>query len=169
MLTFTVHESPDPPTDRIDRAERLAFVRDGFSWSAALFTPIWLLVHRLWWPFVGYLGLETLIALLGHRALVHSGWITLAGLALGLIFGLEADTLRRWQLARRGWTTLGAVSGRNADDCERRFFDMWLPSQPILAHPASVSEATSSGAGAAGGGDAGSGRSLLGALSGARS
>ena len=53
MLTFTVHEPPDPPADRIDRAERLAFVRDGFSWSAALFTPVWLLAHRLWWPFAG--------------------------------------------------------------------------------------------------------------------
>ena len=51
-------------------------------------------------------------------------------LALSLLIGFEAGTLRRWSLDRRGWSTLGAVSGRNAEDCERRFFDMWLPTQP---------------------------------------
>ena len=28
---------------------------------------------------------------------------------------------------------LGSVSGRTVDECERRFFDGWLPSQPILS------------------------------------
>jgi hypothetical protein len=63
MRTFTVHEAPDPPADRIDRAAGLAFVRDGFSWSAALFTPIWLLAYRLWWPLLGYLVAAVLIDL----------------------------------------------------------------------------------------------------------
>ena len=43
MLTFTVHEPPNPPADRIDRAESLVFIKDGFSWIAALFAPLWLL------------------------------------------------------------------------------------------------------------------------------
>jgi hypothetical protein len=158
MLTFTVHEPPDPPADRIDRAERLAFVRDGFSWGAALFTPIWLLMHRLWWPFVAYVAAESLIAYVGQSTLVESGWLTLAALALGLLVGFEADTLRRWSLARRGWSTIGAVSGRNVEDCERRWFEMWLPTQPIIS-PAPAS-------GTDGDGTAGR-RSLAGALSGA--
>ena len=36
MLTFTVHEPPNPPADRVDRAESLVFIKDGFSWAAAL-------------------------------------------------------------------------------------------------------------------------------------
>jgi hypothetical protein len=28
---------------------------------------------------------------------------------------------------------LGSVTGRNAAECERRFFETWLPSQPIIA------------------------------------
>ena len=35
---------------------------------------------------------------------------------------------------------LGAVSGRNLDECERRFFDGWLPSQPVIA-PSSAADA----------------------------
>ena len=131
MLTYTVHEPPDAPSDRIDRAERLVFVKDGFSWTAAVFTPIWLIVHRLWWPLLGYIVLSALCGWLG--SLFDSGWSTLATLALHLLIGLEADTLRRWGLQRRGWRTVGSVTGRTADECERRFFDMWLPAQPVIA------------------------------------
>jgi uncharacterized protein DUF2628 len=166
MVTFTVHESPSPPADRIDRAEQLAFVRDGFSWTAALLAPIWLLAHRLWWPLAGYIAAEGAIEAIRQTELVHPGWTTLAAIGLGLLIGLEAGTLRRWALDQRGWTTLGAVSGRNAEDCERRFFEMWLPTQPVLAKPAATGDAPGKGSG---GGAAGGWRSLLDALSTARS
>jgi hypothetical protein len=130
MITFTVHEPPNPPADPIERAARMAFVRDGFSWSAALLTPVWMLAHRLWWPLVAYVGATAAVELVRQSVAFHAGWLTLATLALSLLIGLEAGTLRRWSLARRGWTTLGAVSGRTAEECERRFFDMWLSTAP---------------------------------------
>jgi hypothetical protein len=136
MLTFTVHESPNPPADRIDRAERLAFVRDGFSWTAALLAPIWMLAHRLWWPLVAYAVAVAVIVTIWQSEFLHPGWIALAAIGMNLLVGLEACTLRRWTLDQRGWTTLGSVSGRSSEDCERRFFDMWLPTQPVLAQPA---------------------------------
>ena len=49
-------------------------------------------------------------------------------LGLNLLIGFEADTLRRWALDRSGWRMLGSVSGRTVAECERRFFDGWLPS-----------------------------------------
>lgn len=133
MLSFTVHEPPHAPTDRTDRAESLVFVKDGFSWSAALFAPLWLLAHRLWWPFLGYVVLSGLFELLRWSTMVDPGWVTLAGIVLHILIGFEADTLRRWSLDRRGWRTLGSVSGRNAAECERRFFEQWLPGQPLIA------------------------------------
>jgi hypothetical protein len=131
MLTYTVHEPPDAASDRIDRAEGLVFVKDGFSWMAALFTPIWLIVHRLWWPLLGYAIASALLVWAG--SVLASGWTTLATLALHLLIGFEAGTLRRWTLRRRGWRTVGSVTGRSAAECERRFFDIWLPAQPALA------------------------------------
>src|SRR5262245_13018037 len=150
MLTFTVHERPNPPSDRLDRAEGLIFVRDGFSWSAALFTPLWLLVHRLWLPLLGYLVVAGLIEAAGQSGFVHSGWAALVAVSLNLLIGFEAGTLRRRSLDRRGWRALGSVSGRNAEDCERRFFDMWLPAQPVLAQPAAASAAPGAGGGPSG-------------------
>lgn len=130
MLTYTVHEPPNPPSDRIDRAEGLVFVKDGFSWMAALFTPIWLLVYRLWWPLLGYVVLTGVVLQLAAR--LDSDWAGLASLALHVLIGLEADSLRRWQLDRRGWRTVGSVTGRTSEECERRFFEMWLPTQPVI-------------------------------------
>ena len=134
MLTFTVHEPPNPPADRIDRAESLVFVKDGFSWMAALFCPDLAA------------GAPAVVAVAGLRraerpassssrwsAIVDPGWVMLAGIALHLLIGFEADTLRRSALDRRGWQILGSVSGRNAAECERRFYEGWLPTQPVIA------------------------------------
>src|SRR5262245_44913056 len=118
MLSYTVHEPPDAPPDRIDRAEGLVFVKDGFSWTAALFAPIWMIVHRLWWPLLGYVLVSALILWLDSQ--FDSGVATLASLALHLLIGLEAGTFRRWGLERRGFGTIGTVTGRTADECERR-------------------------------------------------
>jgi hypothetical protein len=133
MVTYTVHEPSTPAADRLDRAEGLVFVKEGFTWSAAVFTPLWLIVNRVWWPLVGYI--IAMGALEGIRLLgvVPPAWPTLVSLALHILVGFEADTLRRWSLGRRGWTTLGSVSGKNAAECERRFFDHWLPDQPVIA------------------------------------
>jgi hypothetical protein len=145
MRTYTVHEHPDPAADRIDRAEELVFVKDGFSWVAALFAPLWLLVHRLWWPLLGYVVVSGALQLVQLTAAVDPRWLALAGFALNVLIGFEADTLRRWALERRGWHTVGTVSGKTAAECERRFFDAWLPAQPILAASAQSRPPPSSG------------------------
>jgi hypothetical protein len=144
MRTYTIHERPDPAADRVDRAEGLVFVKDGFSWAAALFAPIWLVVHRLWWPLLGYVVVGGAFQLVQLTLTFDKRWLGLAVFALHLLIGLEADTLRRWGLERRGWRTVGTVSGKTAAECERRFFDAWLPAQPILA---ATTQSRPSGAG----------------------
>jgi Protein of unknown function (DUF2628) len=143
MKTYTVHEPPNAPAGRLERAERLVFVKDGFSWMATLFTPVWLIVYRLWWPLVGYVALMVLLGALGN--LVGTGWTGLVSLALNLLIGFEASVLRRWGLDRRGWRSVGSVSGRTAEECERRFFELWLPAQSGGA--AAPSGGTAGGAG----------------------
>lgn len=136
MQTYTVHEAPDSPSDRVERAERLAFVKEGFSWPAAVAAPIWLAVHRIWLPLAAYLAIVGGVEALKYVTALDHRWLGLVVVGLNLAVAYEADTLRRWALDRRGWRDLGAVSGRNLAECERRFFDGWLPAQPILARPA---------------------------------
>jgi hypothetical protein len=127
VLSFAVHEPPNPPADRVDRATDLVFVKDGFTWPAALFTPLWMLMHRLWWWFIGYLALLALLGALLDRKLVIFGAV-----ASSIVAGLEAAPLRMGSLGRRGWRNLGFVTGKTLSECERRFIEAWLPSQPLV-------------------------------------
>ena len=44
-----------------------------------------------------------------------------------IVFGFEAGALYSAALERRGWRLVGTVAGRNREDCERRFLEVWLP------------------------------------------
>lgn len=151
MNVFTVHEQPHPPVDRIDRAEQLAFVRDGFSLWAAILPPVWMAFNRLWLALVLYLvawvGFNFLLAAAG----VDKGLIGLINIAAHLIIGFEASSIRRWTLERRSWTEIGSVLGPNRLDCERRFLDAWLTDQPLLRHLPSPATDGSAPASASGG------------------
>ena len=126
MSVYTVHEPPLRAGAAASDVERFAFVRDGFSWWAFLFAPLWMLRHRMWLVFVCYAvisaGLATLVRIFGVPAAV----VGLIGLLISLLVGLEAGTLRRFTLDGRGWKNLGVVSGDDREDAERRFFDVWL-------------------------------------------
>ena len=106
--------------------ERFVFVRDGFYFWAFLLTPVWMLWHRLWLVLLIYLSWSrrrsTACCILPASAPAAS---LLVELLISLLVGLEAGTLRRFTLARRGWQNVGVVSGDDLEDAERRFFDAW--------------------------------------------
>ncbi|MGH1419629.1 MAG: DUF2628 domain-containing protein [Hyphomicrobiaceae bacterium] len=132
MVAYTVHEQPHPPMDRIDRAEELVFVKDGFVWSAAFFAPVWMIANGLWLVFLGYIAsvviLSSVLSLFGLAGPIAG----FAFLALHVLIGFEADTMKRWSLEQRGWSNVGMISGRNLQECERHFFEKWLQTQPVL-------------------------------------
>ena len=132
MTVYTVHEPPTPPADLFDRAESLVFVKEGFTWAAAVLTPFWLLANRMWIAFAGYLAGMFALQLLLFLAGAGQRWTSWIILGVHFLFGLEASTLRRWTLDRNGWRTVGSVVGRNWAECERRFFESWLPGQPYI-------------------------------------
>lgn len=143
MKVYTVHEpgrdaatgggGPGALSDRIDRAESLRFVGDGFTWSAALFTPIVLLANRLYGAFAVYVAaIAAAVAVM--MALGADGeWIALAIGAIQVAFGFEYGELLRGRLDTDGWIEQGIVTGRSRAECERRFLDGWLASQPMIS------------------------------------
>jgi len=133
MRAYTIHEPPHPPADRMDRAEALVFVRDGMSWLALLAPPLWMLVRGLWLALglyvVAVIALTIALAVLD----IPLAWSGVVSLVPNILIALEADSIERWSLARRGWRMVGTVSGGGDTDCERRFFEAWLPAQPMIA------------------------------------
>jgi len=126
VQTYLVYEPPNPPKELIKRAERMVFVREGFSWMAALFTPLWLLFNRMWLALLLYVIAMVALSVAFVAADLEQQWLTIASLAVHLAIGFEAGSLRRWSLERRRWRMLGAVVGPSLLECERRFFQAWL-------------------------------------------
>ena len=134
MAVFTVHEPPLRPADAMPDPERALFVRDGFSFPAFLFGPLWMLWHRMWLVLAAYLVLAgaLLAVLVAVRASPSA--ILAAGFLIALLVGLEASTLRRVTLRRGRWKEVGLVGGYDREVAERRFFATWRPE--IAARPA---------------------------------
>jgi Protein of unknown function (DUF2628) len=146
MAVFTVHEPPLRAADASADPERFAFVRDGFSIWAFLLAPLWMLWHRLWIVLaisvVVWFGIEAGLLALGAATPV----LILVAVLISLLVGLEASTLRRFTLSRRGWRNVGVISGDDLEDAERRFFDAWLQEAPSRASVSSAARSAAPGA-----------------------
>lgn len=136
MSLYTVHEPPHRAIDRIERAEAMLFLKDGFDWSAFAMAPVWLLMNRLWLGLALYVAAALAIAAGANALELDPGWISLGIVGLHAIIGYEAHALQVMSLEQRGWVHAGSVMGASEPECERRFFENWLPTQaPLRYHP----------------------------------
>ncbi|MCF8470008.1 MAG: DUF2628 domain-containing protein [Parvibaculum sp.] len=120
MNIYTVHELPGAPLD----GAGLVLVKEGFSFPAFVFSWMWLLWHRLWVALGLWLGLTVLVSLIADF-LYGAGAAAICSLALQLVLGFEANDIRRWTLARRGYRFAGITGGATIEDAERLFFGKW--------------------------------------------
>jgi hypothetical protein len=148
MAVYTVHQPPLKKYEGLPDPERFAFVRDGFSFWAFLFGPLWMLRHRMWLVTLGYLIVALTMTLALRLAGAPTGVMLLATFLLAMLVGLEAGTLRRFTLGRRRFRNLGVIVADNRDLAERRFFDSWVhgealaPASPPASVPASAAPAS---------------------------
>jgi hypothetical protein len=133
VATYTVHEPPVSDADRVDRGVELEFVKDGFSWLTAIFPPLGFIANGVWLMAVAYLAGAGLLGYVLNQMKVDPSWIGLIFFAINIYLGFEISTLKRWMLDQKGWQMLGVVNGRSIAECERRFFESWLPNQPVIA------------------------------------
>jgi len=141
MPVYTVHEPPRRDDDALGHAMRFRFVRDGFHFWAFLLASLWMLRHRLWIELIAYAlivaGAAFVLRRLGIDE-IAGFWVALF---LAVLVGMEASSLVRWKLARRGFEQVGIVVGDDLEEAERRFFDGWddEPAPPATVAPAGPS------------------------------
>jgi hypothetical protein len=128
MPVYTVHEPPrrDSDDDVIAHTSRFRFVRDGFHFWAFLLAPFWMLRHRMWLEFIAYLLIVGGITFALRRLGIEEAAGVWVALLLAILIGMEAPSLRRWKLARRGFENRGVVVADDLEMAERRFFDGWM-------------------------------------------
>jgi hypothetical protein len=135
MARYVVHV-------RGERPEALAgarFVRDGFSWLALSFGPLWFFAKGAW--ISACLTLALLAGFVGLAiAFQLPGAVILLGTALiNLLLALEAGALRSWELRLRGYRDVALVAGHDLDALEQRFFDEATSEVPASPAAPSVS------------------------------
>ena len=128
MAVYTVHEPPPKQYEQTSDPERFEFVRDGFSFWAFLFGPLWMLRHRMWLVLLGWVAVSSALEIVFSLLSTGSGARLVAGLLVALLIGVESATLRRFTLGRRRWTNLGVIVADDLEAAERRFFDVWVKS-----------------------------------------
>ena len=133
MTVYSVYEPPIEAPEIAERADRLAFVKEGLSWPALLVPLLWLLYHRMWIEFIllvlVYVALQLAFGT-DPQGQALAGW---ASLAIAVLFAFEANDLRTLSLERRGYRLAGVASGRDRTEAERSFFHTWLPQQARTA------------------------------------
>jgi Protein of unknown function (DUF2628) len=138
MAVYTVHEPPLRRRESESDPTRFAFVRDGFHFWAFVLSSLWMLRHRMWLVLIAHLLVVTALAVALSWFDAPGNAIVMVGALLALLIGLEASTLRRFTLGRRGWKYVGVVVADDLELAERRFFDSWT------GHAAPPSTASSS-------------------------
>jgi Protein of unknown function (DUF2628) len=55
VIVYSVYEPRTEAADLTARADRLAFVKEGFSWIAFLVPALWLIFYRMWLELIVFL------------------------------------------------------------------------------------------------------------------
>ena len=99
-----------------------------------------MLRHHLWLVLLIYAVFAVGVEKAMYYAGIGTAVIVLVQLLMSLLIGIEAATLRRFALTRRGWRNVGIVSGDDVEDAELRFFDAGVGTasaqRPAAATPA---------------------------------
>ena len=101
MRIFTAYTRPKSPP---------VLIREGFSWGAFIFGPLWLLANQAW--------LATILSVCAYALIALSplhGFNPLCSFALSFLIGLFGRDIRRWSLERGGYVLAHVVAAPDAD------------------------------------------------------
>ena len=93
-------------------------VREGFSWGALLFGPLWFAAHRAW--IAAVLSLAAIILIV---VLAKDGVSAVLLTALLILLGLSGHDLSRWSLDHRGYLLSQVVTARDELEALQRLLE----------------------------------------------
>ncbi len=105
-------------------------VKEGWSWGAFLFGPLWLLYKRAWIP-----ALLEAALLIGVNLFIRPPAQQVIGFAVAVLAGLLGRDLLRWSLQLRGYALAQVVAAR---DEESAFVRLLTHRQDIAASTAGL-------------------------------
>jgi hypothetical protein len=122
MKLYTVHYRHEDARSVAALAERAILVRDGFSWPALAFGPVWLAWRGMWIVLAFYVAVMLVVAAAARLFGVPDGAVLVVSTAVNLVLALEGNGLYRWTLERRRYHERAVVTGASLAEAEERFF-----------------------------------------------
>ncbi len=119
MKIYTVHlRQPEQ-----GYSSEIILILEGFSWRAFFLNIIWSLWHRMWWISLGLVCLFVIVFGIVYTLGMDAFAAYSFGVGMASVYGLVANDLRRWSLARVGFIEDGVILGDNQDKALARFLD----------------------------------------------
>jgi len=122
MKLYSVHYRHEDASSLSGLAEKAVLVKEGFSWPALIFGPLWLAWRGMWLVLAFYVALVLVVAAIARLVGLPDGAVTIITTVINLLLALEGNDLLRWTLERRRYHERGVVLGNNLAEAEERFF-----------------------------------------------
>ena len=116
---YNVFEKPEAaePTDRV------LLLKEGFTFWAFVFGPVWFLAKRLWVMFFGFLVMVALVRVTVGLLDLPMVTVIVAALFLHVMLGYHANDLRACALKRKGYRFAGVLAAESPMHAQRRYYE----------------------------------------------
>jgi len=106
--------------------EDLILVKNGFSYSAFFFTPLWIVHHRMWKELFALIFIFLTFYLLNQRTLITNSDISSIYLSLALMIGVNANYWYTEFLLCSNYQFMGCIFGKSSEAAKVKFIDNYL-------------------------------------------
>lgn len=130
MKTFEIYLPSKEPVE-LDSA---VFIKQGFSFSAALFQFLWCAYHRLWLAALCLFALSMVLTSLQEGSLISENFNESFAIALFLFVGFEANEWRVAILKKRGYVLKEVILANSLEEAQKQFYTGQLSAEEPLLH-----------------------------------
>lgn len=103
--------------------EDLVLLKEGFSWSAFLFSGLWFVYHRMWKEVFALIIINFIFAAFGKSGLLSNFDLVCLELTMAVIIGLNANYWYANYLKERSYKLTGLVFGKNSIEAKINFIE----------------------------------------------
>jgi hypothetical protein len=123
MQIYTVHTKSRPPSFLLEKEEmeKAVFVKEGFCWTAMLFTVFWACWNHMWRHGAMLVVAALVLYFIFGGTGVAASLQILVVLGALLVVGFEGNNWRREELEKKEYALIAVVAGKNRDAAVFRY------------------------------------------------
>jgi hypothetical protein len=107
-------------------AEDLILIKNGFSYPAFFFTPLWIIHHKMWKELFALIFIFLAFHLLHQQTLLNNGDILSVYFSLALMIGVNANYWYSELLSNDNYQFMGCIFGKSSEAAKVKFIDNYL-------------------------------------------